>query len=316
MFKLILLALVGCQSKTTGNEGNFEFSYWTDDAVVDFNKPIAVGASLDITVASVGDHQPVVLTAASTDDESILAVAGFEADVVTVTGVADGNVLLSVEGTTVSDEALADSINLLVRTPEVLKLSHACTGAGGTAAYLTDSDAFIPFELEMANSQPVIGYGYYPVTVGGPISLDTTQSSQTWMVFATGSAASPATLTSTIDATTLAMEIVAPSAIDGIAEPIAFVLEDIDAGDVNAFYVHPTAGANTVCQADIAKTVASDTPDICDVRDADAADEDIREYGWFEVEGVAAGTCLYTVTFPDGDGGLGVSAQFSTTIEP
>jgi hypothetical protein len=43
-----LLLTVACQSTLTGNEGNFQFSYDADDWITDFNKPIAVGAYLDI----------------------------------------------------------------------------------------------------------------------------------------------------------------------------------------------------------------------------------------------------------------------------
>ena len=75
----VLPALVGCTSKITGNEGNFEFSYPADDRVADFNNPIAVGAYLDLEVRDVGYQQPVTLSAASTDDESVLMVESFQA---------------------------------------------------------------------------------------------------------------------------------------------------------------------------------------------------------------------------------------------
>jgi hypothetical protein len=109
---------------------------------------------------------------------------------------------------------------------------------------------------------------------------------------------------------------VTASSIDGAAEPTAYVAEDIDVGDTNAFYVLPSVGGVPICQADIPKVVTSDTPTICDVRDAGAADENVHEYGWFEIEGIAAGPCVYTVTFPDGNAGTGASAQFTYEIQP
>ena len=316
MTLLTILALSGCQSRLTGNEGNFEFAYWADDDVVDFNKPIAVGASLDIYVSAAGDDTAVVLTAATTDDASVMEVSTFRDDTVTVKALADGNVLLSVEGTTTSGETLPDSINLNVRTPEVLNLWHPCTNTGGSAAYLVNTSAWVPFDMEMTNGQSVIGYGYYPVSIDTLVTLDSATSNATWLVLDTGSTAGTAVVSSTIDDTAITMEVVQASAIDGAAEPVAFVLEDIDVGDTNSFYVYPKVGDLTVCQADTPKTVVSDTPDICDVRDADAVDPNIHEYGWFEIEGVAAGTCQYTVTFTDGAGGAGASAQFSYEIEP
>lgn len=312
---VLTLALVGCQSKLTGNEGNFTFAYWTDDDVVDFNKPIAVGASLDIAVADVDAGQPVALTAAATDDPA-LAVVEFAADTVTIQGASDGGALLSVEGTTAAGEALSDSINLLAATAEVLKIWHPC-GDGADAAYLAGQRVWLPFDLERSNGQSVIGYGYYPLTVdGAAAALAPDASDATWLALDTAATAGTATLVSAIDATTLAVQVVAAASIDGAAEPIAFVAEDIDVGDTNAFYVYPSVGGVPICQADVEKTVVSDTPDICAVRDADAADPNAREQGWFEIEGVATGTCTYTVTFPDGNGGAGASAQFSYPIEP
>ena len=112
------------------------------------------------------------------------------------------------------------------------------------------------------------------------------------------------------------MIIVEPSKITGVAEPIAWVFEDIDVGDTNAFYVLPTTDKSTICQAEVTKTVESDTPEICTITERETADTSTFEYGWFEVTGVAEGECLFTVTYPEGNGGVGASAQFSYPIEP
>ncbi len=316
----LMTVTVGCRSRITGNEGNFQFSYVADERVNDFNKPIAIGASLDIEVTDVGQLRPVTLSAAESDDTAVLEVTSFEGSNVTVHGVADGEPLLSVTGTTASGEELSDSVNLLVRAPEVLRLAHTCSTTG-TAAYITSQRVYVPFEMERANGQPIIGYGLYPATPSdaAALTLDAAASNQQFMAFDTGAAAATLTLDSDIDDTSLAVQLVDQGAIDGVEEPIAFVLEDIDVGDVNAFYVRPTTGGTTICQADIDKTVQSDTPAVCDVRvrgEAEEGGDAVHEFGWFEIEGVAAGTCSYTVTFPGGSGGGGTSAQFSYPIQP
>jgi len=181
-FVLTFLALTGCQSRITGNEGNFLFSYWADDDIVDFNKPIAVNAFLDVEVREVGTQLPVTLTDASTDDPAVLDVTGFDSYVATVQGMGDGGALLSVAGTTAGGDALTDSVNLLARVPEVHVLGHTCT-PDTTAGYLVDSEILVPYEFMMTNGQNVIGYGYYPVSTqaaqairdevnrfGGPLS--------------------------------------------------------------------------------------------------------------------------------------------------
>lgn len=313
------VALSGCQTRLTGNEGNLVFSYWSDDDVTNFNKPIAVGASLDIKVAQV-NNRPVSIDAASFDDPGVLDVASFDGDTVTVTGTGDGGALLSVDATTPGGASLSDSVNLLARVPEVIKLNHSCT-LDREAAYLIGQQVWVYYEMEMSNGQPVIGYGYYPLALaeGGP-TLDKDASSQWYVALDTGALPGQATLRSEIDDTTLLLDVHDAGDIDGIQEPIAGVIEDVDVGDVNPFYVRSMVGDRVVCQGDLTKTVTSLTPDICDVRDteepADADREAQAEYGWFEIEGVAAGTCQYEVSFPQAGGGAGVSRTFTYEIEP
>ncbi len=315
---LALAVAAGCQSRLTGNEGNLVFSYPADDDVVDFNKPVAVNAFLDLQVWEVGTNLQVTVDEASFDDPAVLEVMSVSGQTVTIHGEGDGAALLSVEVTTRDDEPLTDSVNMLARAPEVHRLGHTCA-TGGTAAYLVSNHVYVPYEFEMANGQSVIGYGWYPVEAqADAVSLDDDDSGQQFMAFDVGTAAATETLVSGVDGTAITMEIVEPASLDGVEEPIAWVVEDIDVGDVNAFYVRPTVGGVTVCQADTDKTVVSDTPAICDVRDRPQGVEGgaAYEYGWFEIEGVAEGTCRYTVTFPAGGGGAGASAQFSWEIEP
>lgn len=318
---LALLLAAACDSRITGNEGNFEFSYPADDRVFDFNKPVAVGAWLDLEVRDVGSRQPVDLTDASFDDPAVLDVVDFDGPNLTINGTGDGGALLSVTGVTAGGETLTDSVNMLARVPEVLNLSHTCGSEGTTAPYLADQTVWVPFEMEMSNGQPVIGYGYYPVTLSGTGlgTLDDTQSGQQFMAFELGTTTGALTLDSDLDDHTLTIQIVNAADIDGVADPVALVVEDIDVGDTNSFYVLPEYEGDAICQADVTMTVTSDTPTICTVTRSEpdvTGDRGQYEYGWFTVTGVAEGTCTYTVTYPAGDGGNGVSAQFTYPIEP
>lgn len=314
LLTFMAVMILACSSKLTGNEGNFQFSYTADDRITDFNKPIAVGAFLDIEVTDVGALQPIELIAAEFDDSAFLDVVSFSGNTITVTGVADGYAMLSVEGTTVDGETLTDAINMLAGVPEVLVLNHTCEGD----TYLTNQRIWVPFEMEMENGQPVIGYGYYPATLSDEqaLSLNAGDSGQQYIAFDTTSATGTATLTSEIDQTTLDFNVADAGSITGAAQPVAWVFEDIDVGDTNDFYVLPTTDSSTICQAEVTKTVTSDTPDICTVWDSEPMDSSTNEYGWFKVEGVAEGECLFTVTYPEGMGGAGVSTQFSYPIEP
>lgn len=314
-----IVLLPACDSVLTGNEGNFQFSYDADDRIGDFNKPVAVGAYLDLEVRDVGARQPVSLSAAAFAEAGVLEVTSFADQHVTIHGVGEGTALLEVEGTTAGGSTLTDSVNMLAAVPDVLVLRHTCDTDRDIAAYLTSSRAWVPFELERSNGQPVIGYGYYPIETLSGATMNVTDSNQTHMALDLGGSATTLTLTSTIDDTTLTMEVVTKAQIDGVVEPIAFVAEDIDVGDTNAFYVLPSTGGVPICQADVAKTVTSATPEICTVREREpmpgTADTSF-EYGWFEVTGVKAGQCEYVVSYPDGADGSGVSATFTYEIQP
>lgn len=314
-----LAATLGCQSVITGNEGNFRFSYDADDRVFDFNKPIAVGAFLDLRVTDVGDDGPIALTEATSDDDAVLEVTAFESNRLTVNGTGDGETVIRVKGSRDGGEELSDSVNLMARVPDVHEMRHTCGGDGPTA-YLTASTAYVPFEFQRTNGQPVIGYGYYPVSISDPgTTLDETFMSQAYMKLSLGGPG-VVTLTSAIDESTLALDLITADEITGARQPIAFVIEDIDVGDRNPFFVHPRAGDRTVCQADLSYAVASLTPDLCAVRAinpfAAPGSDQGKEFGWFEIEGVAAGTCRYTVAFPAGNGGAGTLDEFEYPIQP
>ncbi len=310
---LAALFTLGCQSTLTGNEGNFRFSYWADDWVNDFNKPVAVHGFLDVEVSGVSGGS-VDLISAGFDDLAVLDVHTWSGGEVTITGIGDGQALLEVEGT-LDGETLTDSVNMQAKTPEVLSLGHSCTDSDA-AAYLTEHDVWVTFEMTMENGQPVIGYGYYPVELGASVAkLDADNTSQVVITLNTGIIPEEAVLTSTIDDTALTLQLAGEDQIDGIQDPVAYVLEDIDVGDTNSFSVHPMVGDNVVCQGTATLTVDSDTPDTCTIAMVGAADGE-SELGWFEITGVAQGDCLYTVTYPNGSDGAGVSTQFTYPIEP
>lgn len=312
---LAALALTGCTSSVTGNLGNFTFSYFADDDFLDFNKPVAVGAKVDLFVNEVGTNEPVTLTSAAFDDPAVLDVVSFGTNKVVVTGTGDGSALLQVEADTPSGENLPDEVNMLAATPEVMKLEHTCAPGVDKALYLIDQQIWVPYEFERANGQSIIGYGYYPAEIEGTsIVFDEDASGMQWLRFDTAEVGITS-LSSPFDATRIEVEVIEEAQIDGAVKPIEFVWEDIDAGDTNAFYVLPAVGEDPICQANVSKTVVSDTPETCTITDSQG-DDAANEFGWFEVTGVAAGECLFTVTYPSGNGGEGASAQFSTMIEP
>ena len=316
---LTFVLMPGCKSVLTGNEGNLEFTYPADDRVADFNKPIAVGAKLELEVRDAGSRKAVSLTSASTEDDSVLRVVSFSGSKLILEGVSSGGTLVLVEANTTGG-ALGDSVNMLARVPEVMKLANTCV-TEASAQYLTGQDIIIPYDFEMSNGQPVIGFGYFPITLepATGMTLDTTSVDQQWFHFTTGATAQNVTLSNSIDSTTLTLELVEVGSVDGGMLQLDSLLP-AEVGKKRALYVLPTANGRPICQAQTDYSVVTDSPEVCTVTAIvapDTADLGVaKEFGWLEVEGLTAGTCNFTVTYTEGAAGVGASSALAVPVNP
>jgi len=308
--------MMGCMSRTTGNEGNLEFSYVADDDVTDFNKPLAVGAKLEVTVGQAGTHKYVDLKTAESSDDRVLKVLSFSGNKLILEGVAHGGALIEVEAKIPTGEVVSDSVNMLSRVPEVLVLRHTCS-SDSEAYYLIDQDIWLSYDMKMKNGQPVIGYGYYPFTVSpqAALTIDQTTRDQAFFHMKTSATAQLVTLNSTIDSTVARMNLVNAGSIDGATLSASGATK---VNQINHYQVLPTVGGKPVCQAKTPVSAASLTPDICEVsasgpvsNDADTAK---NEQGWIRVNGKAVGTCNFTATYSAAKNGAGHTQQFSVEV--
>lgn len=307
-----------CKSKLTGNEGNLTFSYVADENFRDFNKPIAVGAKLDLQVETAGNPATAAqVETAESDDTGILDVVTFSGNTITVEGQGDGNVLLNVTADAGGTKGvLSDSVNLTVRVPQVQELTHTCTEEAN-GLYLVGQEIWVPFELKMTNGQDVIGYGYYPVTPVPTEGLAMTNAGTEiqFLKFMTADTAQAITLESDIDDTVWNAELVEKAAIDG-AELITDYPAFVDARTL--YYVLPTVGGARVCQAITDFSVVSDTPDVCtvelDTPNNTSLTSATNEYGWIAITGSQVDVCQFTITYPEGGGGAGTSVQLQADI--
>lgn len=309
---------VGCTSTTTGNEGNLDFSYTADDQVTNFNKPVAVGAKLELRVQETGTRREVEVTDAMSDDNGVLEVDTFSSDRVIVVGKGDGNALIEVSAEVPSGEVVSDSVNMLAAVPEVLKLRHSCTTGEMEAKYFVDTDnVLIGYDMEKSNGQPVIGYGYFPIETSGEAELTLNESStdQAHFHFDVGTMPGMSMIASTIDESTLEFEVVTVADVDGIEGNPANDLR-LHVDETEFFHVWPTVTDVRVCQSEATMTAETSTPDICAVSavepPSDQGSLDIT--GWVKVEGKAFGTCEFTVTYPDGADGAGVTSDFTAEV--
>lgn len=312
---VLALGLAGaCVSRTTGNEGNLTFWYVNLDLgqISDFNKPVAVGARLDLFVGEAPKGSGATVLSATSDDPAALAVVGTGSNSIVLEGKADGNVLLSVRARVSGGREVEDSVNLTVREAEVMKLGHFCT-TEAHAAFIAGSPVRIDFDLQRENGQNLIGYGHYPVTIepAGALTIDEGSKALETLPLTAGAATGPVTISSQIDDTTLTLDLVLDADVDGavLRQPLPTIEEDHDA----LVQVLGTAGGVPVCWNDPELEVAVDSPEVCDVKLFETSGGDLS---WLTVEGKVAGDCLFTVTFEEGAGGAGFSETFTVPIAP
>jgi hypothetical protein len=324
-----LTSAIACQSSTTGKEGNLEFRYSTDDEAGNFNKPIAVGAMLDLRVyeagAKVGEtNRDAEVLEVSSSDPAVLEVSKGGGNTFIVTAKSSGRAELRVNARVKSTgEEVEDFVDMMARVPERMIVSHTCrAGSEKSALYLPSQLIYLPFEMKMKDDQDVIGYGYYPLAFdpADALMIKTDHKDQAFAHIAAGELMGPVTISSPIDAAaSYTMEFVQEAAIDG-AMLSTLSAAQLGAGKTAIFNVLPTVKNQPVCQAKSAFTVVTKTPEICDVKklteDLEGVQNDLtRQYGWVEAKGSMVGDCVFTVTYAAGAEGAGVSTDLTIPVQ-
>lgn len=230
----------------------------------------------------------------TTDDPNVLAVSSFSDSsfILLATGV--GETKVHVSGTLSSGATDEDQLAMIARAPQVLKLRHTCAGAD--AALLVDQDAVIAYDMKMSDGQPVIGYGYRPVTVTpvDALSIDETNPDPKLIHFHTSGTPQDVSIASTIDSTTASIQLVTSAQIDGVT--VENHAPEIIKGYPWYYRIQPTVAGRPVCQAIVPFTVFSITLDVCDA--SYEAGPRYDEYGWVRVTGLAQGDCHVVVMSP------------------
>lgn len=308
---------VGCTSTVTGNEGNLDFTYTADDQVTNFNKPVAVGAKLELRVVETGTREEVEVEAASTDNPDVLTVDTFSANRVILVGTGEGSTLVEVTATGPDGQSVSDSVNMLAAVPDTLSLSHTCSPSI-TAKYLAGTkDVRVVYEMAEDNGQPVIGYGYFPIEIepAAAVTLDESSTSQSIFSFDLGTQTGPVNIASTLDNTSLELDITTEGAIDGIEPTIDAPVEvRVDATSFANFV--PLVGDVPVCESGATLEAETSTPEICTVSAVAPIEAEgiAGRTGAVSIVGKSFGICEYTVTYPNAAGGEGVSASFEAEV--
>ena len=310
-----ILLTSGCVSKQTGKQGNLVFGYVADDDSGDFNKPIAVGAKLDVYVRQKGNNKPVTITEATTDKPAVLEVTQFQPHFLTLHGKGAGSTEIAVKAQREDGEVVTDAIDMRAIVPEVLTMNHYCT-TSNDAYYLTDSTIFVPYELKMKDGENVIGYGYHPIDFQpvGQLVLHADGKHQQHFKLTTPKDAATITISSTIDATELVVSVRDEKDIDDARhEGAKTVLVNVK----TPVLIRPLIGTKPVCQAKTSVAVVSKTPDVCAVKQLNTGrkgDDATETWGWVEIDGKAFGTCTFEVTHLKANNQQGLTTSFDIKV--
>ncbi len=295
-----------CVSRQTGKDGNLEFRYQTDDIFVDFDKPIAVGAKLDLFVHPIDGEEGATVTVetAASDSAATIDVTSHSGNVIYLEAKAAGTAEITVSADLPGLQGIvSDRVDIRSAVPDVVKAWHLCKKVDErSGVYLTSQNLWIPFELEGDDGRPVIGYDYYPVEFepAESVAVQYGHKNQQFIRLKTTDTPQDVAMRSTLNDMELNLKVVTHDAIDG-AE-LATPGREITSGSTDIAHVFPTVGGQRVCQAQTSFSVVSTTPAVCDVRnliELGERDDLFRQYGWLEVEGIKAGRCAFEVNYAD-----------------
>lgn len=319
---LLTLTSVACTSTITGEEGNLKFSYYSSDDAGNFNKPLAIGAKVEVRVEDAGSNEndDTVVEETSSSDEAIIKVSKGGGDTIILEGVGEGSAEISVDAA-VARTSTTESDRFTMRTavPESLTLSNLCDSGSDQFYLVSEKEIFLGYDMKLNDGQEVIGYGYYPLTVEPAGGATIKQDSKTYdfLVIETGSTAGQVTLTSDVSDESWTLNLVEPAAIDGAA---LLFNEPVDVGESETFRVEPTVQGSTICQASAVVELEVLTPDVCDVTPLEDEAEELtasltRLPGWLKVSGKAVGDCTFTATYPAGNGGEGATKELTLSVQ-
>lgn len=307
---------VACESRITGKEGNLQFAYYGAGDVLDFNKPIAVGANLDLRVTEAPDGADVTVLEVDFDPEGVLGATEIYGNTIVVEGLDHGRTEIRAEAELLDGEIVEDFIDMRARVATRLEVDHYCT-QDRSALYLTEQEIWLPFSVYDDNDERLIGYGYRPVDFSPPgqVTLHTDNKNQRQLRIDTGLTPGFVEIQSTIDETSLGLELVPQTVIDGLDAEVG---AEPRVNHTTTIHFQPLVQGERVCQPNLPFEIENLTPEICEVQFANVEDDShhFQELGVVVVEGSQQGECTILGILDDVNNQQGVSTEASVTIQP
>jgi hypothetical protein len=196
-------------------------------------------------------------------------------------------------------------------------LEHSCTDDLFAAYPANSDDVFIPFRMQRAGGQPVIGYGFHPIKVSpkSSLTLDRGSRDQGALHFRTRKPRHRVAIRSRIDDAYLGLTLVDPSEMDDvIADPVAGVGTTI-VGAETMVSLQPLVSGVALCQSPLYVTAKTKTPAYCDATARLSDDGPARNrFDLVRVTGRRYGVCEFEVEYAGANGGEGLRKTFRMPV--
>lgn len=296
--------LFGCDARQTGERAQIVFAYTSFDDTTNFNKPIAVGAKLDLRALELATDEEVLVERAKGDDT--IAVGEHVRNLIELKAQKPGSTRLHVIGQTQDGHKVEDFVTLRAAEVKSIALNHLCTDSAHAVYQAGLRDVEIPMTKFAHNDEYLIGYGLYPIKIepAAGAKLDTRSDDAHTLHLDLSPKPGRFEIKSTLNAARLSFELITPAQIDGI---------QIDEFDARARTVinhtawlgfAPTYKGKPLCASQTPIEATSLTPKICEVTtilDRHQRDDGTtiqNTEGLIKIKGKAFGVCRYEVNFP------------------
>lgn len=318
-----LLLSSACEPVLSGEKDNLALTY--DKGPVSAAKgssPIARGAKMTYSVTEKGENKrKLSIDSAQSSDEKVISVVSASGTMV-LEAFEEGSASIDVDAKK-SNTVLSDTFEVRSAEVDSLAIKGACA-SDGDPVHLVDSDIRMHYTMK-SGSDIAVGYGYYPIEFEPQDGAVVGESTLNGLLpLRTGAAAGSVTINSTVSEDTFTLELVEPKDIDELK--IYDTDFHVDGGvglrldDVTTFHIVPQAGdERPVCQSDVDLILEVATPDICELRYIEDADDDhpwhhFYEPNVLEIKGLDEGKCEFSVTMPAANDGAGVTLEHSLNV--
>lgn len=308
LFPALIIGLTACESRQTGHRGQLSFAYSTTQDVENFNKPIAVGGTLEMRINVVGSDEDPTVKHAFTRKDGPLVVSDKGLNLVELKAKKPGGSFLKVMATDEAGKPYRDFVHMRAARVAKINVQHLCTGKRHAYYMANSRNLALPYSKRSAKNEPLIGYGVYPMSIkpAGAASIRRNNLDDDSVVIDIEPNTKKFTIESPLMKAPLSFETIKKSDINSmIMDPFdRFARTTVKRETYVEFY--PLYNKERPCNAEMIIEAKSLTPDICEATPDlyDDGDGATNIEGFVRIKGLKFGICKYKVWFPEAQKGV------------